>query len=457
MSDYEKDKERQRQLDLMKVAVGNDDFDDEDDDDEGLSARGRSKTGPVRDEAMESARRFLWDEDDQEMEIPLEGGNINISGAEALYSSQNFGIDQGVNFMERPKPQSSRGGGFMGSVFRGRGMRDAASSESEEYISTRRRRSTGRMTTLIMMLMVAVAAGFFFLTIALFNKDVETASSPIAPAEPEEAPIIGSIIPEEPEEEEPVNPGEPEEEPASGGSGEPEEEPTSQLTDEERLEVLKISLPGGDAFGDERSPQKYALEWLAKDDPMKVSVGDEFMLERYVLAVLFFSTTLNDGGVVDPTWNHNENWMTGAGYCSWYGVECLGDEGYLFEGNGEIFSLNLTSNRLGGFIPTELGLLSTVNTLDLTDNKLFGQIPTEFGELSNARLISLYKNECRGPIPSELGKLGELRDLNLGKNNLSERIPGSLAQAANLRALGVEDNGITGPLPDFSRLQFLRE
>jgi Leucine-rich repeat (LRR) protein len=46
-----------------------------------------------------------------------------------------------------------------------------------------------------------------------------------------------------------------------------------------------------------------------------------------------------------------------------------------------MFSLNLTANRLGGFIPTELGLLSTVNTLDFTDNKLFRLIPTEFGEL----------------------------------------------------------------------------
>jgi hypothetical protein len=104
----------------------------------------------------------------------------------------------------------------------------------------------------------------------------------------------------------------------------------SDFTDEERYETLKIRLPGGDAFSDARLPQKYALEWLAKVHPMKVSVVDEFMLERYILAVLFFSTTLNAGGVVDPTWTHtNDNWMTGEGYCSWYGVECLRDKGFI--------------------------------------------------------------------------------------------------------------------------------
>jgi hypothetical protein len=131
MGDYEQNKERQRQLDLMKVAVGSDNFDDEDidDDDEGLSTRGRSKSVPARDEAMESARRFLWDEDAHEVDIPLEGGHINLSGTQALFSSQDYGIDQGVNFMEGAKPQSSREEGFMGSVFRGRAMRDAASRE----------------------------------------------------------------------------------------------------------------------------------------------------------------------------------------------------------------------------------------------------------------------------------------------------------------------------------------
>jgi hypothetical protein len=464
MSDSEKDKERQRQLDLMKVAVGNDDFDDEDDDDEGLSARGRSKTGPGRDEAMESARRFLWDEDAQEVDIPLEGGNIKLSGTQALFSSQDYGIDQGVNYMEGARPQSSRGGGLIGSVFQGQGMRDAASSESEEYISTRRRRSSGRMASLCnskcMLLMVAVVAVVLGVgtTIALVNKDVATASSPRAPAEPEEASIRGST-PEKPEEEEqPVNPpGEPEEEPASGGIGEPEEEVASQLTDEERFEALKTKLNIEKAS----THQQQALDWLAKQDPSKIDPEDEFMLQRYTLAVLFFQTggfSFQELGTPpSTTWNIRENWMTEKGYCSWYGVECIGDAGEVHVGNADIIAVNLTSNALQGYLPTEIGLFPSIEELDLSHNDLFGLIPTEVGNLQTLRSLDLSRNGFRDSISSELGKLVFLHELHLGGNNLQRALPDSMTQLASLRTLDLEKNELTGTLPDFSLMNNLRE
>ena len=45
--------------------------------------------------------------------------------------------------------------------------------------------------------------------------------------------------------------------------------------------------------------------------------------------------------------------------------------------------LNLSSNSIGGGVPTELGVLSSLNELRLVGNNLEEGIPTEIGQLGS--------------------------------------------------------------------------
>ena len=45
-------------------------------------------------------------------------------------------------------------------------------------------------------------------------------------------------------------------------------------------------------------------------------------------------------------------------------------------------SLTLNENKLGGPLPSEIGMLSNFVYLDVQKNRLTGEIPGEFGELT---------------------------------------------------------------------------
>lgn len=105
------------------------------------------------------------------------------------------------------------------------------------------------------------------------------------------------------------------------------------------------------------SPQFQAIEWLTDGDDRQLSVDDEFLLQRYALATFWISTygvaveklgltpyeeeeqqkakamagddeegvgVEDEDGNVDESkmWTRRDNWMTGAGICSWEGIEC---------------------------------------------------------------------------------------------------------------------------------------
>ena len=73
--------------------------------------------------------------------------------------------------------------------------------------------------------------------------------------------------------------------------------------------------------------------------------------------------------------------------------------------------LDVSNNKLGGPIVTEIGLLSHLEVLHLNDNHLSGEVPTEIGKLTH--LIELYMNDndFSGSLPSELSKLVGLGEL----------------------------------------------
>ncbi|KAI3897502.1 hypothetical protein MKW92_032850, partial [Papaver armeniacum] len=185
--------------------------------------------------------------------------------------------------------------------------------------------------------------------------------------------------------------------------------------------------------------------------------------------------------------------------CKWYGINCNNEgsvaelnltssnlEGTLHSLNFSSFpncvSLDLSSNKLFGFIPSQIGNLSKLTYIDFSMNNLSGHLPAEIGFLTNMSSISISENQISGPIPislynlrhlkllylyqnqlsgvisQEIGKLTSLVDLQLSSNNLIGPIPTSIGNLSNLNTLYLNQNQLSGTIPqEVGRLTFLSE
>ncbi|GLT64435.1 hypothetical protein SLA2020_369300 [Shorea laevis] len=85
--------------------------------------------------------------------------------------------------------------------------------------------------------------------------------------------------------------------------------------------------------------------------------------------------------------------------------------------------IDMSSNRLTGSIPFEMGELSQLRSLNLSNNFLTGPIPNSFQNLKNVESLDLSHNKLSGGIPKELAGLTSLSTFSVAYNNLSGRIP----------------------------------
>ncbi|KAF5735141.1 LRR receptor-like serine/threonine-protein kinase [Tripterygium wilfordii] len=85
--------------------------------------------------------------------------------------------------------------------------------------------------------------------------------------------------------------------------------------------------------------------------------------------------------------------------------------------------INLSWNKLTGYIPSELGELSQLRSLNLSNNLLTGNIPTSFQNLKSMESLDLSRNNLSGDIPYPMAKLSSLSSFSVAYNNLSGRIP----------------------------------
>ena len=155
--------------------------------------------------------------------------------------------------------------------------------------------------------------------------------------------------------------------------------------------------------------------------------------DRAVLVALYEAT----GG---PSWERSENWLTDLPVVWWDGVTT--------DSAGRVTALHLQYNSLRGWIPAELGSLTSLEYLSLHSNMLSGSIPAELGSLSSLKLLALGNNRLRGPIPAALGGLSNLERLELLDNALSGSIPKELSRLQNLRFLWLSRNDFSGCVPE---------
>lgn len=211
------------------------------------------------------------------------------------------------------------------------------------------------------------------------------------------------------------------------------------------------------------TPQNEALNWISFLDAAKLKADDDMILQRYALATFFFATYVAseeeeessgpDGTIVPPGegWVNSQHWMTAKGICLWYGVSCMphlheGKEEYHYNENNAVVHLNLTANNVKGTLPREIAALEDLVTLDLGKNKLKGRIPYEIGGLKELVNLYLIENEFTGTIPASIGDLSSLRNLHLGTNKFSGRVPLEVIDLTDLRALGLDENYLTGTI-----------
>ena len=145
-----------------------------------------------------------------------------------------------------------------------------------------------------------------------------------------------------------------------------------------------------DAVG---TAQNLALRWLTDFDPAKLDTDHSVLLQRYALAVFYFSTYLNaelhdkqNHGAKEGGWVNLEFWMTEKGICDWYGVSCPphlheGAEVVHYNENSDVLKLNLTDNNVAGTIPSELVALENLQSLDLGKNGMTGTLPKSLMQL----------------------------------------------------------------------------
>jgi Leucine-rich repeat (LRR) protein len=94
-----------------------------------------------------------------------------------------------------------------------------------------------------------------------------------------------------------------------------------------------------------------------------------------------------------------------------------------------------------------------LKTIDLSSNRLTGEIPTEMEHLFGLISLNLSRNNLSGEIISNIGNFESLEFLDLSRNHLSGRIPSSLTHIDRLTMLDLSNNQLDGKIPIGTQLQ----
>lgn len=179
----------------------------------------------------------------------------------------------------------------------------------------------------------------------------------------------------------------------------------------EELRNVLSTVSSDKLFLDRSSPQARALRWITHQDVLQLHAKSTNLIQRYVLAVLYYSTA-------PEGWNKRFNWLSGKHECEW------SDGGGIRSctKNKQVTDISLWNN-LQGTLPSEIGYLTKLEVLYLARNKLQGTIPTEIGKLTALTYLGLQHNSFHGSFPSSvLGNLTKLNTVYLERNDFTGTI-----------------------------------
>ena len=128
----------------------------------------------------------------------------------------------------------------------------------------------------------------------------------------------------------------------------------------------------------------------------------------------------------------------------WYGVYCYGSDEIL----GLITEISLDmSFQVTGSLPSELGLITSLDMLVAPYQTLSGSIPNSYCNLTSLSLIQLPANSLTNTIPSCLGSMTNLGSLDISFNKLIGTIPSAIGELTKLYYLIIENNSLNYTIP----------
>jgi len=250
------------------------------------------------------------------------------------------------------------------------------------------------------------------------------------------------------------------------------------LSDEYSL-LIRLLEPflqstGSNAQRIKGTPQHLALDWLNAtswgtvdhfdlSEWMDVAVEEkggsvlppeeeERLIQRYTLAVLYYSTVgeLNDAGKPVIGWMDDANFVTDSHECEWSSSDTPG-LGVTCDDDQRVSVIDLNNNSLSGVLPPrELHGLTYLTKLDLSHNlNIKGPLPKTLGRLSNLQLLLLGHNSLTGTIPAEYGSLVKLKEFSLVGNGLSGSVPSEVSNMKSLTNIWLNQNQLTGGMNNF--------
>ncbi|KAL7136194.1 hypothetical protein ABFS83_10G013100 [Erythranthe nasuta] len=102
-------------------------------------------------------------------------------------------------------------------------------------------------------------------------------------------------------------------------------------------------------------------------------------------------------------------------------------------------------------------ILTIFTSIDFSSNKFYGEIPSSIGDLKSLYLLNLSHNAIMGSIPASVGNLKQLGSLDLSSNNLTGNIPVELASLGFLTFLNLSFNDLFGMIPKGPQFQTFTE
>lgn len=219
------------------------------------------------------------------------------------------------------------------------------------------------------------------------------------------------------------------------------------ITDQQRRTQIMNTLSGpvsaANLLTTTDTPQYNAVEWLIGSDEFFVCPGDEKLIQRYVMALFYFSTDgaswdqcKQAGGACPPG---NKRYLSKDNECDWFGNTCDAEKC--------ITEIIFESNSLAGTIPFELEQLTELQVLSLEQGTTGSSIPSNLGTLSNLRILDLDFNQITGPIPEQIYGLTNLEQLDLNTNKITGTISNNMGNLASLRLFQLYENLMTGTVP----------
>ncbi|PQQ20172.1 receptor-like protein 12 isoform X1 [Prunus yedoensis var. nudiflora] len=122
---------------------------------------------------------------------------------------------------------------------------------------------------------------------------------------------------------------------------------------------------------------------------------------------------------------------------------------FLWLSNYSLATLELSNNKLSGFIPDFIGNMSSLLDLDLSDNQIEGANPNSFARVCNLQSLLLQRNHLSGQLSQLLPRCAQnsLEELVLSENVLAGSL-NNLTSFSSLKFLNLSANQLSGNIPE---------